>query len=249
MEHNIPRIIHYFWFGNNPKPEIVNKCIASWRKHMPDWEIKEWNERNYDIHCCEYVERAYEERKWAFVSDYARFDILDRVGGLYLDTDVEIIRKIPDEFFENPFTAVDINGVVAPGLIIALPQHHWLSIKALESYRGDTFSSGKNNSETTVNTRIKKILMDKDYEVKDDYQYLDQLIIYPSTLFCGYDVNTHEYAITDQTLSVHHYASSWMTERQLYKRKIQIVIKQVLGIEGYKKLLQIKRKLLGVSKE
>ena len=74
----IPKVIHYFWFGNNPKPEIVAKCIASWKKYMPDWEIKEWNESNYDVQCCRYVEQAYKAKKWAFVSDYARFDILNR---------------------------------------------------------------------------------------------------------------------------------------------------------------------------
>ena len=78
----IPKVIHYFWFGNNPKPEIVTKCIASWKKYMPDWEIKEWNESNYDVQCCRYVEQAYKAKKWAFVSDYARFDILNRIGGL-----------------------------------------------------------------------------------------------------------------------------------------------------------------------
>ena len=105
----IPKVIHYFWFGNNPKPEIVAKCIASWKKYMPDWEIKEWNESNYDVQCCRYVEQAYKAKKWAFVSDYARFDILNRIGGLYFDTDVELLKPIPDCYFENPFTAVDSN--------------------------------------------------------------------------------------------------------------------------------------------
>lgn len=123
----IPKVIHYFWFGNNPKPEIVTKCIASWKKYMPDWEIKEWNESNYDVQCCRYVEQAYKAKKWAFVSDYARFDILNRIGGLYFDTDVELLKPIPDCYFENPFTAVDSNGMVAPGQVIALPKAHWLS--------------------------------------------------------------------------------------------------------------------------
>ena len=247
--NNIPKVIHYFWFGNNPKPEIVTKCIASWKKYMPDWEIKEWNENNYDVHCCEYVEQAYAAKKWAFVSDYARFDILNRYGGLYLDTDVEILKEIPTKYFESPFTAVDNNGIVAPGLIVALPSGHWLSQLVLKSYKYDGFHDGKLTAAATINTRVKEILLKKGYEIKDDYQKIQDMIIYPSELFCVFDVNTHEYDITSKTLSVHHYASSWMTDKQLKKRKIQSKIKKAFGISTYRKLLRFKRAIFGISKE
>lgn len=85
----IPKIIHYCWFGGNPLPEDAKKYIESWRKYCPGYEIKEWNESNFDINCCDYVREAYEAKKWAFVSDYARFYILYQYGGLYFDTDVE----------------------------------------------------------------------------------------------------------------------------------------------------------------
>ena len=92
----IPKIIHYCWFGGNPLPDDAKKCIASWKKFFPDYEIKEWNETNYDLSVCPYVKEAYESKKWAFVSDYARFDILYKYGGLYFDTDVEVIKSFDD---------------------------------------------------------------------------------------------------------------------------------------------------------
>lgn len=247
--YSIPKVIHYFWFGKNPKPEIVIKCIESWKKKMPDWEIKEWNEDNYDVHCCEYVESAYSMKKWAFVSDYARFDILNKYGGIYLDTDVELLKTIPISFLNNPFTAVDSNGLVAPGLILALPSQHWLSKKVLDSFCDEKFTECKMNSDITINTRVNKIIKEMGYMDKDMYQKIDDLFVYPSEYFCGYDVNIHEYNITPKTISVHHYASSWMSEKQLKKRKYQAIIKKIIGVKGYKKLIKIKRNIIGVSKE
>ena len=90
----IPHIIHYCWFGGNPLPEDAQKCIASWKKYLPGYEIKEWNESNFDVNCCPYVREAYQAKKYAFVSDYARFEVLYREGGLYFDTDVEVIRNM-----------------------------------------------------------------------------------------------------------------------------------------------------------
>ena len=92
----IPKIIHYCWFGGNPLPELAQKCIESWKKYCPDYEIKRWDETNFDLDCCDYVREAYQEKKWAFVSDYARFKILYEYGGVYFDTDVELIKPIDD---------------------------------------------------------------------------------------------------------------------------------------------------------
>lgn len=92
----IPKIIHYCWFGGNPLPELAQKCIASWKKFLPDYEIKEWNESNYDVRKIPYIEQAYNAKKYAFVSDYARFDILYQYGGIYFDTDVEVIKPFDE---------------------------------------------------------------------------------------------------------------------------------------------------------
>lgn len=245
--NNIPKVIHYFWFGNNPKPEIVIKCIASWKKYMPDWEIKEWNENNYDVQCCRYVEQAYKAKKWAFVSDYARFDILNKFGGLYFDTDVELLKRIPDSYFENPFTAVDSNGMVAPGQIIALPADHWLSEDIVKSYCNSEFDANNLTAEVTINTRVNKYLKSKGFVEKDEFQKIDDLRIYPSVQFCGYDVNINEYNITNETMAVHHFAGSWMGKRYKLKIKAQRLLKKLIGLENYKRFLRWKRAIFGIA--
>lgn len=245
---NIPKVIHYFWFGRNPKPEIVTKCISSWKKYMPDWEIKEWNENNYDVHCCKYVEQAYQAKKWAFVSDYARFDILNRFGGLYFDTDVELLKPVPKEYFNNPFTAVDNNGIAAPGQVIAVSSHHWLTENIIVSFKSSEFDVENLTADVTINSRVNKYLKSKGFIEKDSFQIVDDLYIYPSVQFCGYDVNINEYNITPETIAVHHFVGSWMNGKQQTKRKIQFLVKKFVGVNGYKKLLKIKRAVLGISK-
>ena len=92
----IPKIIHYCWFGGNPLPESAHNFIKSWKKFNPDYKIKEWNESNFDVHCCRYVEEAYNAKKWAFVSDYARFHALYNEGGIYFDTDIKVLKSFDD---------------------------------------------------------------------------------------------------------------------------------------------------------
>lgn len=103
MENRIPKVIHYCWFGGNPLPSLAEKCIASWRKYLPDYEIKRWDESNFDVNIIPYTKQAYEAKKYAFVSDYARFWILYNYGGLYFDTDVEVIRSMDDIIAAGPF--------------------------------------------------------------------------------------------------------------------------------------------------
>ena len=118
MNNRIPKIIHYCWFGNNPKPEIVYKCIESWKKYFPDYEIVEWNEKNYDVNKELYMQEAYSCKKWAFVSDYARFDVLYQYGGIYFDTDVEVLKKFPQEILCNQaFTGIESTKIISPGLV------------------------------------------------------------------------------------------------------------------------------------
>ena len=103
----IPKIIHYCWFGGNPLPKDAQECLSSWKKYLPDYEIKVWNESNFDVNCCPYVKGAYEQRKFAFVSDYARFWVLYKEGGLYFDTDVEVIRNVDHIIAAGNFMGIE----------------------------------------------------------------------------------------------------------------------------------------------
>ena len=103
----IPKKIHYCWFGGNKKSKLILECIKSWKRYFPDYEIIEWNEGNFDIHQCDYVEQAYKQKKWAYVSDYARMKILDLYGGIYFDTDVEVIKRFPEELRVHSFSGIE----------------------------------------------------------------------------------------------------------------------------------------------
>ena len=128
--NSIPKVIHYCWFGGNPLPEMALKCIESWKKFLPDYEIKEWNEKNFDLNICEYVKEAYQAKKWAFVSDYARFWILYHEGGVYFDTDVEVIKPFEDIIENGAFMGCEVTErkkklntdiAVNPGLGLGAP--------------------------------------------------------------------------------------------------------------------------------
>ena len=112
----IPKKIHYCWIGGNPLPELAIKCIESWKKYCPDYEIIEWNEKNYDFRKNQFMREAYDEKKWGFVPDYARLDIIYEHGGIYLDTDVEIIKPLDSLLKEQGFAGMEQPGIVALGL-------------------------------------------------------------------------------------------------------------------------------------
>ena len=239
---SIPKKIHYCWFGNNPKPDIVLNCIESWKKYLPDFEIVEWNESNYDYLKIDYTKEAYEAKKWAFVSDYARFDILSQHGGIYLDTDVEFLQPLPNSYLENEaFTAMESTGMVSPGLIYAtIPNTEFLG-NIIKKYQSMHFIVDEQVNYTTVNTIITDVLKSKGYIVENKYQKIDNIVIFPSEIFCGYDLDVMEYDIQRETISVHHYAGTW-TNKSL-KRKLQKYLKKFVGVGNYRKLLTIVRKI------
>ena len=157
----IPKIIHYCWFGGNPKPEIIEKCIASWRKHCPDWEIVEWNESNYDVSALTYTKEAYEAKKWAFVSDVARLEVIINHGGVYLDTDVEILAMNPFDAYlhYDAFLAFDTERSIASGLCLGGERGSLLCQKLLAPYL-ETHYTKKTE---TVNSMVNKPVFQKEF--------------------------------------------------------------------------------------
>lgn len=135
----IPKIIHYCWFGGSSKPEIVKKCISSWHKYCPDWEIIEWNESNYDVTAHDYTKEAYEAKKWAFVTDFARLDIVATCGGVYMDTDVELLHSIDDLLQYDAFYAFESDRNLASGLGIGAAAAHPSVFAMLKYYEGRHF--------------------------------------------------------------------------------------------------------------
>ena len=247
MENKIPKVIHYCWFGKNPLPELAIKCIESWKKYCPDYEIKEWNEDNFDINCCAYVKEAYEAKKWAFVSDYARFWILYNYGGVYFDTDVELLKPI-DEIIENgSFMAMEKSGsknnkkvYVAPGLGIGSGKQDEIYKELLDLYNSLKFNLENNKyDETTVVVRTSNLLEKYGFIREDKKQKIKDIVIYPTEFFCPINYETGIEQYTDNTYSVHHYSGSWLSEKDrkiLAKRKKLV---KLLGESNSERIMNI----------
>ena len=208
----IPKIIHYCWFGGNPLPDDALKYIESWKKFCPDYEIIEWNEKNFDINCCEYVKEAYNAKKWAFVSDYARFKILYKNGGLYFDTDVELIKPIDDIVASGPFMGLEptLNSpYIAPGLGLAASPGMSLYKDIIDDYDKSHFELEKDGRYKTVVKRVTDILKRNGLKLNPEFQKICGVIIYPAEYFCPLNYYTGEINITENTRSIHHYTASW----------------------------------------
>lgn len=148
MRQMIPKIIHYCWFGGNEKPDIIKKCIKSWERFCPDWEIVEWNETNFDVKAIPYMKEAYEMGKWAFVSDIARLLIVYHLGGVYMDTDVELKSSIDAWTMHNAFFVFETERNIATGLGFGAVKGHNVIKAMLDFYEGKHF---------VVNGKVKMI--------------------------------------------------------------------------------------------
>ncbi len=224
----IPKIIHYCWFGGNPLPELAKKCIKSWEKYFPDYEIKEWNESNFDFNSCNYVKEAYEARKWAFVSDYARFKILYEYGGIYFDTDVEVVNSMEDILKKGAFIGRERIANTYPvnaGLgLAAVPQMPIIK-EIVDHYEASHFI--QTSKIETVVERVTNILTKYGLSNKQKYQVVEGLQIYPSDFFCPYDYNVGELNITENTRSIHWYDASWLDNRMQKRRSNCVRIQKI----------------------
>lgn len=215
----IPKIIHYCWFGRNSLPQLAIKCIESWKKFLPEYEIKEWNEDNFDVNIIPYTREAYAAKKYAFVSDYARFWILYHHGGLYFDTDVEVIKPMNHIIAKGNFMGCEKPAVVgatpmqmgvAPGLGLGVVPGLGLMKEILDAYGKFHFlnSDGTLNT-TTIVDYTSEILCRHGLRNTPDIQEVAGIWIYPHDYFAPKNVDTKILTITKNTVSIHHYDASW----------------------------------------
>lgn len=224
----IPKIIHYCWFGRNPLPELAKKCIASWKKFMPDYEIKEWNEDNYDVRKITYIAQAYDAKKYAFVSDFARFDILYEHGGVYFDTDVEVIKPLDDILRRGSFAGVERTGDAGSlnaGLGIASPAASEIYKEILASYKESSFIKADGSLDlTTVVTRVSNIFKKHGLKDVDEIQKVCGVTVYPAEYFCPKNFETGELTITENTRTIHWFDGSWLDE---YNKQLDKQVKKI----------------------
>jgi len=208
----IPKIIHYCWFGKNLIPEEFQKYIAGWKEKCPDFEIIKWDETNYDVSKNQYMKQAYEAKAWGFVPDYARKDIIYEYGGIYLDTDVEVIKNLEDLLYQDGFCGFENFEKINFGLGFGAKKHLPIMKDLRDMY---------NNMEFKYNKRA-EMLIGPDYEtlklkergLKSDgtYQQVENLTVYPTDVLSGTNSFTDESLVTENTYTVHHYAGTWVDD-------------------------------------
>lgn len=215
----IPKVIHYCWFGGNPLPDFAVKCIDSWRKYMPDYEIKEWNESNFDVNIIAYTKEAYEAKKYAFVSDYARFWILYKYGGVYFDTDVEVIRPLDKIIERGAFMGCEIDGqdphygdiAVAPGLGLAVEAGHQVYKTILDKYAELKFYNEDGSLDTTtVVQHTTRVLKKIGLQNITGIQNIGDIYIYPQCYFNPFDDATGRLHKTKDTYTIHWFSKTWL---------------------------------------
>lgn len=226
-------------------PELALKCIASWHKYLPEYEYKLWNEDTFDINSVPYVKEAYEARKFAFITDYIRLWALNKFGGVYMDTDVEILRPL-DEFMKLPaFTGYEASSSMAPvtGLMASAANGVWVK-EQLAYYDDKHFRRADGTLDLTPNTiTISKIMIDNGFVIDGKYGvYKNDMHVFPVDYFCPL-TSTRVLKLTSNTACIHHFAGSWV-ERTPWQKFKNWFFEKVLGRKLTDKLVQVKRRMV-----
>lgn len=243
----IPKRIHYCWFGRGQKPELAEKCIESWRKYLPDYELKEWNEDNFDVNIIPYTKQAYEAKKYAFVSDYARFWILYHFGGIYFDTDVEVIRPMDDIIARGAFMGLEKGAfhrnrpMVAPGLGLGVEAGHSFYRLMLSVYEGMTFLNADGIQKPgTVVSITTEVLYNEGMIPTEELQNFSGIWIYPTEFFCPLDSTIGIISITDNTVSIHHYGASWI-DHTTFRYKLHQIKNSLFRLIGSRMAIMLNK--------
>lgn len=226
----IPKIIHYCWFGRGEMPELAKKCIKSWKQYCPDYEIREWNEDNFDLDYCPYVREAYDNKSYAFVTDVVRLYALYNEGGIYMDTDVELIKSIDTLLKYDGLMGYETSDRISTALIACRKQLPIIK-SFLDDYKDNHFvlDDGTFDIQTNV-TRITEKCRQFGMQPNGEYQEIDGLIILPVDFLCPKDYKTKEIHITKNTLCIHHFGESWHTPEMEWERKIRKRFSSIPGI-------------------
>ena len=246
----IPKVIHYCWFGRNPLPRLAKKCIASWRKYLPDYEIKEWNEDNFDVNIIPYTREAYAAKKYAFVSDFARFRILNKYGGVYFDTDVEVLKPMDALIQSGAFMGmqnrlynandrIEINA----GLGLAAEAGSPVLIAIIDDYNSRHFIPFERRTDgrlETVVTIVTDVLYRFGLQDINDRQQVGDFIIYPADYFGSRQSVAFDIPRTENTYTIHHFAATWMP----WHSKIRKRLRDALPLSWSRAISRTKHRLL-----
>ena len=229
----IPKKIHYCWFGGDRKPKLAKKCIASWHTLMPDYEIIEWNEDNFDVNFNAYTRMCYEQRKFAFLSDYVRLLMVEKHGGIYFDTDVEAVRPFDDLLTIPAFFGFENSSYVSTGLGFGGEPHSPVVCQMLEEYV--PFLDGQHGVQgcPQLNTQA---LVKLGLQLNGKKQVLDDGVVFPEDYFNPRNSVTGELKKTKKTYSIHWYMGSCLTRQQILRSKISRPFHRIFGMDCFRKM-------------
>lgn len=232
MKQYIPNIIHYSWFGGKEKSKFIKDCIATWQRFFPEYEIKEWNENNFDLNRHHFAREAYEAKKYAFVSDYVRVYVIYHYGGIYFDTDIEVKRNFSDKLLGAKFViAFELPNSLMTGFFAAEKGN--LAVKEILDYYDEIhFYNEDGTMKLTPNpiifaqetAKFGLVFNGKFQEIGDNMR------IFPNEVFGGYNVYDMVYTVTENTVLVHHYTASWRTVKEEIPVKLKKIVLKLFGV-------------------
>lgn len=231
----IPKKIHYFWIGGNPKPESVLYCIDSWKKYCPDYEIIEWNESNYDFTKNKYMQQAYAAKKWGFAPDYARLDVVYQHGGIYFDTDVELIRNIDHLLDNKAFFGFDrakdtTKNNVNCGEGFGAEAYHPILKEMMAAYEALQFKKSDGSLDMTPSPLYTtKCLEKRGLKNENRDQQLGDVQIYSSDVLCPKSFGEIKLHLTERTVSIHHFDATWLDDERKRKYERSLQMNRLLG--------------------
>lgn len=238
----IPKIINYCWFGGKPLPQSVKHNIETWEKFCPEYQIVQWNEKNFDINKFNFSQQAYDRGKWAFVSDVARLEIVYENGGIYLDTDVELLQSLDDFLKFSCFLACEDEFSINTGLGFGAERHNSFLKENLDSYKNINFldSNGNENLITCVEITT-GILARRGFKATNQVQQIQNSVIFPTDFFCPQRYGSEKVNIQPNTVSWHHYDSTWTGVSKpgrfiVLKKMVRFYVDKVLGTGTYSKI-------------
>ena len=235
------KVIHYCWFGGKPMPRKLTGYMKSWERFFPGFEIKRWDESNFDVHQCRYVDEAYRSGKWAFVSDYARFWVLEKYGGLYFDTDVEVIKPFGDLLELESFAGFETDRAINPGLVLYAGEAGNEIIKATRKWYERHPFLDDNGERIRVNVCgiFTGILNEHGFVANGQLQTCGGMTLFPKDYFNPFDDATGLLHKTENTYTIHWYDKSWMSKGRILRNKCTRLLHRLFGVDMKKKLYRL----------
>lgn len=239
----IPKIIHYCWFGGNPLPPLAIKCIASWKKHLPEYEIIEWNETNFPIDDFIFAKQALEHRKYAFISDVCRLYALKKRGGIYMDTDVEVLKSLDCFLNLTAFSGFENDDFVPTGIMASEKEGDWVT-ELLAYYDKKPFVNIDLTLETLSNTFIiTQMMLKKGFVMNNTFQEIKEYVaFFPNDYFCPKSYKTGSIDLTDNSYCIHHFAKSWIPIKDKWGNILKMKVMNIFGYKNIQKIIDFIKK-------